>query len=199
MLKNAIVLTGGIASGKSTVTALMQLFGFRVIDADKIAHEVLNSSSSEIISTFGEEYVNSGVVDRKKLGSLVFANKEKRLELEAIVHPKIKAEILEQAYKQEKLGKPYFIDIPLFFEREGAYDIDKVLVVYTPKEIQLERLIKREGLSQEEAEQRVNAQLPIDTKRDKASYLIDNSKNLAHLQSECERVKEEILKDASSS
>ncbi len=199
MLKNAIVLTGGIASGKSTVTALMQLFGFRVIDADKIAHEVLNNSSSEIVKIFGQGYVNSGIVDRKKLGSLVFANREKRLELEAILHPKIKSEILEQASKQEKLGKPYFIDIPLFFEREGAYDIDKVLVVYTPKEIQLERLIKREGLSQEEAKQRINAQLPIDTKREKASYLIDNSKNLAHLQSECERVKEEILKDASSS
>jgi len=198
-LKNAIVLTGGIASGKSTVSSLMQLFGFRVIDADKIAHDVLNSSSSKIASTFGDEYVNSGVVNRKKLGSLVFANKDKRLELEAIVHPKIRAEILEQASKQEKLGKPYFIDIPLFFERKGAYDIEKVLVVYTPKEIQLERLIKREGLSEEEATQRVNAQLPIDSKRDKATYLIDNSKNLAHLQSECERVKEEILKDASSS
>ena len=198
-MKNAIVLTGGIASGKSTVSSLMQLFGFRVIDADKIAHDVLNSSSSKIASTFGDEYVNSGVVNRKKLGSLVFANKDKRLELEAIVHPKIRAEILEQASKQEKLGKPYFIDIPLFFERKGAYDIEKVLVVYTPKEIQLERLIKREGLSEEEATQRVNAQLPIDSKRDKATYLIDNSKNLAHLQSECERVKEEILKDASSS
>ena len=135
-MKNAIVLTGGIASGKSTVSSLMQLFGFRVIDADKIAHDVLNSSSSKIASTFGDEYVNSGVVNRKKLGSLVFANKDKRLELEAIVHPKIRAEILEQASKQEKLGKPYFIDIPLFFERKGAYDIKKVLVVYTPKEIQ---------------------------------------------------------------
>jgi len=199
MLKNAIVLTGGIASGKSTVAALMQLFGFRVIDADKIAHEVLNSSSSEIASTFGDEYVDSGVVNRKKLGSLVFANKEKRLELEAIVHPKIRVEILEQASKQEKLGKPYFIDIPLFFEREGAYDIEKVLVVYTPKEIQLERLIKREGLSEQEAKQRIDAQLSIDSKKAKATYIIDNSKDLAHLQSECERVKEEIIKDASSS
>ena len=198
-MKNAIVLTGGIASGKSTVTALMQLFGFRVIDADKIAHEVLNNSSSEIATIFGQDYVNSGIVDRKKLGSLVFANKEKRLELEAIVHPKIRAEILEQASRQEKLGKPYFIDIPLFFEREGAYDIDKVLVVYTPKEIQLERLIKRESLSEQEAMQRIDAQLPIDSKKAKATYIIDNSKDLAHLQSECERVKEEILKDASSS
>ena len=199
MLKNAIVLTGGIASGKSTVTSLMQLFGFRVIDADKIAHDVLNNSANKIASTFGDKYLNSGIVDRKKLGALVFANKDKRLKLEAIVHPEIRAEILAQATIQEKLGKPYLIDIPLFFEREGSYDIDKVLVVYTPKEIQLERLIKREGLAQQEAELRVDAQLPIDSKRDRATYLIDNSKDLAHLQSECERVKEEILKDASSS
>ncbi len=195
MLKNAIVLTGGIASGKSTVSSLMQLFGFRVIDADKIAHEVLDNSSSEIASLFGSEYLDGTKVNRKKLGSLIFKDKEKRVQLEAIVHPKIRETILQKANEQEQFNKPYLIDIPLFFEREGAYDIDKVIVVYTPQEVQLERLIKREGLSKEEALQRVNAQLPIDSKRSKATYLIDNSKNLAHLQSECERVKEEILND----
>jgi len=193
MLKNAIVLTGGIASGKSTVSALMQLFGFRVIDADKIAHMVLDSSKEEIAKLFGDEYIVENRVDRKKLGSLIFASKDKRLQLESIVHPKIREEILQEAKKQESFNKPYLIDIPLFFEREGAYDIDKVIVVYTPKEIQLERLIKREGLSKEEAIQRVEAQLSIEQKRDRATYLIDNSKNLTHLQNECERVKEEIL------
>ncbi len=195
MLKNAIVLTGGIASGKSTVSALMQLFGFRVIDADKIAHKVLDNSVAQIAKTFGEEYISNNRVDRKKLGSLIFANKDKRLELEAIVHPQIKEKILQEAKKQEVLGKPYLIDIPLFFEREGVYNIDKVLVVYTPKEIQLERLIKREGLSKDEALLRIEAQLPIDSKKKRATYLIDNSKDLAHLQRECERVKEEILND----
>jgi len=193
MLKNAIVLTGGIASGKSTVSALMQLFGFRVIDADKIAHEVLDNSIEEISKAFGEEYIVDNRVDRKRLGGLVFANKEERLKLESIVHPKIKEEILKRAKEQEAFNKPYFIDIPLFFEREGAYDINRVLVVYTPREIQLERLIKREGLLKEEAEQRINAQLPIDSKLKKATYVIDNSKDLKHLQKECERVKEEIL------
>jgi len=196
MLKNAIVLTGGIASGKSTVSALMQLFGFRVIDADKIAHKVLDNSVSQIAKAFGEEYIRDNRVDRKKLGSLIFANKDKRLELEAIVHPQIKEKILEEAQKQEALGKPYLIDIPLFFEREGVYNIDKVLVVYTPKKTQLERLIKREGLSKEEALLRIEAQLPIDSKKERATYLIDNSKDLAHLQQECERVKEEILNDS---
>jgi len=194
MLKNAICLTGGIATGKSTVSALMSLYGFRVIDADKIAHEILDSEAQTIKEIFGSEYlIDNSKVDRKKLGSLIFANKDKRVELENILHPKIKDKIIKSALEQEKFNKPYFIDIPLFFEREGVYNIDRVLVVYAPKEIQLERLVKREGLSQEEALLRIEAQLPIEQKKQKATFLIDNSKDLAHLQKECERVKEEIL------
>ena len=196
MLKNAIVLTGGIASGKSTACSLLKLYGFRVIDADKIAHKVLEESISEISSAFGDEYIKEGKVDRKALGKLIFANSDKRAELESIVHPKIKEKILQEAKEQEKLQKPYIIDLPLFFEREGVYDIDKVIVVYTPQQTKIERLIKREGLSQEEAWQRINAQLHIDKKREKATYIIDNSKNLTHLQQECERVKEEILNES---
>ncbi len=193
MLKNGIVLTGGIATGKSTVSALMQLFGFRVIDADKIAHKILDKEADTIKKHFGKEYIIDNKVDRKKLGKLVFANRAKRLELESILHPKIKEQIIYEAKKQESFNKPYFIDIPLFFEREGVYDIKEVLVVYAPKDIQLQRLIKREGFSKEEAMQRIDAQLPIDIKKQKATYLIDNSKGLAHLQNECLRVKEEIL------
>ncbi len=194
MFEHAIVLTGGIATGKSTVSSLMALGGFRVIDADKIAHEVLDSSNKEIAKQFGEEYTAEGHVDRKKLGALIFADKKRRLELEAIVHPKIKAQIEQEAQKQEAFQKPYLIDIPLFFEREGVYDIERVIVVYAPQEIQLERLIKREGLSTQEAQMRVEAQLPIESKKRKATFLIDNSKDLLHLQNECERVKKEILK-----
>ena len=160
-----------------------------------IFHDSTKKKRNELAKIFGEEYISNHRVDRKKLGSLVFSNKDKRLELEAIVHPQIKEQILQEAKKQESLGKPYLIDIPLFFEREGAYDIEQVLVVYTPKKIQLERLMKREGLSEEEALLRIKAQLPIDIKKEKATYLIDNSKDLAHLQKECERVKEEILND----
>ena len=193
MFQNAIVLTGGIATGKSTVSSLMALSGFRIIDADKIAHSVLDDSIEEIVRVFGERFIADGRVDRKELGRVVFADTQKRKELEKIVHPKIKAEIETQAKKQEALGKPYLIDIPLFFEREGVYDIEKTIVVYAPKEVQLERLIKREGLSETEAKQRINAQLPIESKREKATFLIDNSKDLHHLQNECERVKKEIL------
>ncbi len=193
MFEHAIVLTGGIATGKSTVSSLMALGGFRVIDADKIAHAVLDSSREEIAKQFGEEYIVEGCVDRKKLGTLIFTDKKRRLELEAIVHPKIKAQIEQEAQKQERFKKPYLIDIPLFFEREGVYDIKKVIVVYAPQEIQIERLVKREGLGVQEAQMRVDAQLPIEGKKRKANFLIDNSKDLLHLQNECERVKKEIL------
>jgi len=167
MFKHAIVLTGGIATGKSTVCSLMGLSGFRIIDADSIAHQVLDESAAEVAKVFGNEFVSGGKVDRKRLGALIFANSDKRLALEAIVHPKIKAQIEQEAQKQEKFGKPYLIDIPLFFEREGVYDIDKVIVVYAPQEVQLERLIKREGFSKEEALSRIAAQLPIESKKER--------------------------------
>ncbi len=193
MFQYAIVLTGGIASGKSTVSSLMVLSGFRIIDADAIAHEVLENSKAQIVEHFGEEFIVQGRVDRKKLGALIFADKQKRLELESIVHPKIKEQIEQEAQEQEAFKKPYIIDIPLFFEREGVYKIDKVIVVYTPQKIQLERLVKREGLSEKNAMARINAQLSIESKKERATFLIDNSKDLRHLQNECERVKEEIL------
>ena len=193
MYKNAIALTGGIATGKSTVASLLKLGGFRIIDADTIAHEVLDNSQSQIADVFGSEFIENGKVNRKRLGVLVFSNQQERKKLEAIVHPKIKARIEEEALKQEAFGKPYLIDIPLFFEREGVYDIKKSIVVYAPKELQLDRLIKREGLSEQEAMQRIDAQLTIEEKKKRATFLIDNSKDLVHLQNECERVKKEIL------
>jgi len=193
MLKNAICLTGGIATGKSTCSALFSMLGFRVIDADKIAHNVLDNSILEIKKHFGSDFIKDNKVNRKKLGNLVFSDKEKRVLLESILHPKIKEQIISKALEQEKFNKPYLIDLPLFFEREGAYDIKKVIVVYAPKELQLKRLIKREGLSQAEAIKRIEAQIPIEEKAKKATFLIDNSKDLKHLQNECYRVKEEIL------
>jgi len=181
----AIALTGGIATGKSTVASLLALNGMRVIDADSISHEILDSSLAWVKETFGDEYVNGSKVDRAKLGSLVFSNIELKKKLEEFLHPKIRLEIEKRSIKQDNFKFPYLIDIPLFFEN-NAYDIDESVVVYTPKEIQLERFIKRNGYSQEESLKRISSQMPIDQKRDKATWIIDNSKNLKHLQQEVE-------------
>ena len=193
--KYAIALTGSIATGKSSTVKLLSGFGFHIIDADKIAHKILDEQHQAIADLFGETLVSKGKVDRKALGAIVFADSNKRKALEALLHPLIYEEIERLSIEQDKLGKPYFIDIPLFFEG-GRYPIEKSLVVYTTKEQQLERLMKREGYTKEEALNRIQTQIPVEEKRKLATYVIDNSGTLTQLEKECERVKEEILNDS---
>ncbi len=187
----AIALTGGIATGKSTVASLLSLNGMRVIDADTISHEILDASTSWVKEEFGDEYLIGSKVDRAKLGNLVFSNPQAKKKLEEFLHPKIREEIEARSIKQDKFKFPYLIDIPLFFEN-GAYDIKESVVVYTPPDIQLERFMKRNGYSKEESLNRINSQMPIDEKKDRATWVIDNSKDLKHLQQECEDFVEKI-------
>ena len=190
----AFALTGGIATGKSTVIEQLKLSGFRIIDADQISHEVIDEQSSKIADMFGKEFVKDGKVDRKSLGSVVFVDKVKRKALESLLHPIIYRKIKEKSDKLDKRGEPYIVDIPLFYEN-GNYAIANVIVVYTPKEKQIQRLMERDNFTKEEALLRIESQLDIEQKRDNALYVIDNSSNLKHLEVEINRVKEEILGD----
>jgi dephospho-CoA kinase len=183
--KYAIALTGSIATGKSTVASLLGLNGMRVIDADTISHEILDASSAWVKETFGVEYLTGTKVNRSKLGEYIFSNTQAKRILEAYLHPKIKAEIEKRSEKQDSFKFPYLIDIPLFFENNN-YDIKESVVVYTPQELQLERFMKRNGYSEEESLKRVASQLPIEAKKERATWVIDNSKNLKHLQNEVE-------------
>ncbi|MGE4511778.1 MAG: dephospho-CoA kinase [Sulfurimonadaceae bacterium] len=187
----AIALTGGIATGKSTVASLMGLNGMRIIDADTISHEILDASSEWVRETFGDEYLSAQKVDRKKLGMLIFSDPHAKKILEDFLHPKIKAEIEKRSEAQDKFKFPYLIDIPLFFEK-GSYPIKESVVVYTPKEIQLERFMKRNGYSREESLRRIESQMDIEEKKKRATWVIDNSKDLKHLQRECENFVETI-------
>jgi dephospho-CoA kinase len=188
----AIALTGSIATGKSTVASLLALNGMRVIDADTISHEILDASASWVREIFGDEFlINGSKVNRPKLGEYIFSHPEAKKTLEEYLHPKIKAEIEKRSEKQDSFKFPYLIDIPLFFENNN-YDIKESVVVYTPKEVQLERFMKRNGYSKEESLKRIATQLPIDEKREKATWVIDNSKNLKHLQNEVESFVEKI-------
>ena len=189
--KYAIALTGGIATGKSTVASLLALNGMRVIDADTISHEILDASYTWVIDEFGQEFVNNKKVDRAKLGSVIFSDVDAKRKLEEFLHPKIRSEIEKRSIKQDSFEFPYLIDIPLFFEN-NSYEIKDSVVVYTPSDIQLERFIKRNGYSQEESLTRINTQMPIDEKKSRATWIIDNSKNLKHLQQEVEDFVEKI-------
>lgn len=189
--KHAIALTGGIASGKSTACNLFKLYGLRIIDADAIAHAILDREAAAIGRLFGEAYLKEGRVDRKALGSLIFGDPEAKKRLEALLHPKIYEEIAIQSEKQDALGGPYLVDIPLFYET-GNYPIKKVIVVYAPRTLQKKRLMEREGLCEEEAERRLDTQMDIEVKRKMADWVIDNSGNLKQLQRETERLFNEI-------
>jgi len=190
----AIALTGGIATGKSTVASLMKLHGIAVIDADEIAHELLDIHHLEIARMFGGEYVRNGKVLRTELGKIIFTDEAKKKELEAFIHPLIREEIERRAAVYDSREFPYLIDIPLFFEN-GAYDIKDSVVVYTPPEVQLDRYMKRNGLSEEEAMIRINSQMSIDEKKARATWIIDNSYKLKHLQAECEAFVDRIKKE----
>ena len=186
---NAYVITGSIASGKSTVVNLLKERGFSVIDADVIAHEQLEICKGEIVEAFDEQILDeTGKIDRKKLGDTVFYEPKKLKNLEQILHPKIKAEIFFKASQFERLGQVYFVDIPLFFEKKERYsEFKNVAVIYAPKELLLSRLISRNGLSLNEAKARVELQMNIEKKRKMAKFVIDNISDMEHLKLELEK------------
>jgi len=192
----AVALTGGIATGKSSVARMFEADGFRVIDADQIAHAILDEQAEEIARMFGDAMLVSGKVDRKRLGAHVFADPLERKRLEKLLHPLIFARIEAFSDAEDVKKKPYIVDIPLFFEG-GRYPIAKSLVVYTPVAQQIERAMARDGLSREAVLERIAAQIDIEEKRYMADYLIDNSKDQTQLRVEYEKAKEAIVKDFS--
>lgn len=180
--KNAIVITGVIGSGKSTVVNLLRVYGFSIIDADEIAHRALDESIDEIKSEFGSEFIKDNKVDRKSLGSLVFSDSKAKKKLENILHPLIKEQIFAEASRLESSNYPYFIDLPLYFEKSPVYDeFQSVCVVYAPEQICLKRIIERNNLDFNEAKLRLESQISIEKKREIATYIIDNSSDLKHL------------------
>ena len=191
---NAYVITGSIASGKSTVVNLLKERGFSVIDADLIAHEQLEFCKGEVIREFGEQILDeAGKIDRKKLGAIVFREPKKLKNLEQILHPKIKAEILSKASQLERLERVYFVDIPLFFEKKERYaEFKNVAVIYAPKELLLSRLMSRNGLNLEDAKARVELQMDIEQKKKMAKFVIDNSNDRENLELELEKFLKQI-------
>ena len=177
-------LTGGIASGKSTVSAYLAQNGALIIDADLIARQVVAKKSSglkQIVAKFGGEILTaSGELDRKKLGKLVFSNKELLKALTDITGPLIRAEILREIEAAKKAQvKLVVLDIPLLFETGYQTLCDKVMVVTIPSKLQLERVMKRDNLSAAEARKRIANQLPASKRNELAEVLIDNSKSVA--------------------
>jgi len=179
-----IGLTGGIATGKSTVSAMLAELGAAVVDADQVAREVVlpgEPALRQVAETFGQAVLNEdGTLNRKKLGEIVFADEMKRKALEAILHPAIRQVMNDRIdrLERENPGRLVVADIPLLYETGLDARYPEVLVVYVPPDVQLERLMKRDGLTEAKARERLNAQLPIDEKKKRADWVIDNSGTL---------------------
>ena len=195
-----IGLTGGIATGKSTVAGRLKELGAPVIDADRLAREVVEPGQpalAEIAKAFGNEVLQpDGSLDRARLGAIIFSDAAKRRRLEEIVHPPIRQrmEACIDALRKEGASPVVICDIPLLFEsKESMRFVDKVAVVYATKEQQLARLMQRNGLSLEEAKARIEAQIPIEQKVERADYVIDNSKEHEETIAQVDRLWEEWL------
>ena len=174
-----IGLTGSIASGKSTIAGMLKEMGLPIVDADLVARQVVEVGSPtlmKIAEEFGEDVLlPTGEMDRAKVGSIIFNNEQKRLQLNSIIHPAIRAEMIRQRDAYVAEGKHVVMDIPLLFESKLQNFVEKILVVTVSPEVQLQRLMARNGLSKEEAEARIASQLPLKEKEDGADAVIYNN------------------------
>lgn len=174
-----IGLTGSIATGKSQVSNYLRDKGIKVVDADLIARDLVDIPivKDEIKKAFGENiYVNENL-DRKKLAEIVFNNDKKRNILNDIMHPHIYKIILDEIKNSNEI---VFVDIPLLFENEKVNEkfglkFDEIWLVYVDRELQIERLMKRDGISRDYAEKKINSQISVEEKRKKSDVIIDNS------------------------
>ena len=174
-------LTGGIATGKSTVSRYLESKGFAVVDADAIAKTCVAPGSiglQRLVAHFGVAILDAQQrLDRKRLAQRIFNNLEERQQLNTLIHPLVFAEVARrlEALQQHPL---IFIDMPLLYETEYDHQVDYVLVVAVPQTVQLERLMQRDGLSEQAAQQRLNSQWSIDEKVARADFVVDNTHSL---------------------
>ena len=189
-------LTGGIATGKTTVSQMLAQQGLPIIDGDQIAHQVLANNQSvqaQIQATFGKQLVQDGQVDRAALGKLVFGNQAALAQLNAITAPVIRETIMTEMAQAKAHQVPLVVlDLPLLYEQHYETVCDGVLVVYLPVEKQLARLMVRNQLSREDALKRINSQASLVEKRDRADFVIDNQGSLAQLEDQLKTVLEGV-------
>lgn len=190
-----IGLTGGIASGKSTVTALLKEKGAVIIDADKIAREIMSKGEPawfEVLNYFGDEILNDdrSDIDRKKLASIVFSDKAKLEALNNITHPKIIEEIKKQVEEYKKAGKKIIvIDAALLIEAGLDKIVDEVWVIAANEDVQLQRLMAREkDITKDEAVKRIKSQMPLAEKLKFADRVIDNNSNIEETKNQVDKI-----------
>ena len=187
-------LTGGIGSGKSAVAEMFREEGAEVIDFDHLARLVVEPGKPawrDIVDYFGPRILSSDkTLNRSALAEIAFSDEESRKALEGFTHPRIleKRDALLKAISEKDPYSVVIIDVPLLFELGLRKDLDKVILVYVPRDVQLERATMRDRLSPEEVEKRLHAQVPIAEKRSLSDFVIDNSGSLKHTRDQVRKV-----------
>ncbi len=185
-------LTGGVGSGKSTVAEMLRSLGATLIDADEAARAVVEPGTpgfDQVVAAFGPEFVSHGRLDRQRLAALVFKDPEARRRLNSIVHPLVGEWMAARREEAEAAGAEVAVlDVPLLYENglEGAFEA--VIVVYADPETQVRRLVDGRGFSEADARARIAAQLPIATKRVRASHVVDNNGSVDRTRQQVEEV-----------
>ncbi len=194
-----IGLTGGIASGKTTISNILKELGAIIIDADKIARKVVEKSSpalKDIEENFGRDVLfKNGKLDRKKLGNIVFNDTGSLKKLNEIIHPYIVEKIIDEInhYKKTYNNRVIILDAALLIELNLMDLVEEVWLIVVPEEMQLGRLVERDNISANQAQKRIDAQIPLEDKKKYADLIIDNSKDLTYLQAQIEENWERII------
>ena len=202
MLK--VGLTGGIASGKTTVAAMLRARGCHILEADRIAHRLMEPGShayEEIVEAFGKGILRTdGSIDRQRLGAIVFADAARRVQLERIVHPLVIVQLDSELARRANEGPTSIVIVEAALLVEARYHtlLDKLVVTWCRPEQQVERLLAK-GLTRMQAEQRIAAQLPAEEKRRLADYVIDCLGSLAETERQVEEVFQSLRRDAAGS
>ena len=191
-----IGLTGGAGSGKSTVAQMFRELGATVVDADEATHAVYAPESlgfDLIEREFGPDYVRDGRIDRARLGELVFNDADARLRLNAIVHPMVREWMAARTAEALMHGAGVVVqDVPLLFENGLENIYSAVVLVYVPQPVQLQRLVEGRGLGEDRARAIIGSQMPIDEKRGRAQFVVDNSGSREATRQQVEKVWEAL-------
>ena len=166
-----------------------------MIDLDKISHEVIEYPEviEKLVKVFGEDILDeNGKISRRKLGAVVFGNKEKLREINSIMHPVILAEMRRQVRLLEKINKIVFVEIQLLFEVKWEKEFDVILLVYVDRETQIKRVMERDSRTFEEVEKIINSQINLEDKKKKSDYVIDNTKKIEEVELEIEKILKEL-------
>ncbi len=193
-----IGVTGGIATGKNLVTRYFRELGCYTIDADEVYHKLIYPGKplwEKLVKEFGSTILHpQGMIDRKRLGDIVFNNKEALKRLNEITHKEIIKKIEEEARKKEKEYKLIVINAPLLIEAGAQNLVDKIVLVWTDEDTQIERLTKRDNISYEEAKKRIKSQMPLSEKIKYSDYVIDNSKTPEITRRQVEKLYKELVR-----